>query len=211
MFKPYTKKIYFIRHGALPADVENLVMGVSDVSLSERGFAQAKACGQFLKTVRFDMAYRGTLQRVSQTYYTAKQEMEFLPEAQTDLRLNEIDFGRWCYKSISEIQTSDFDLFKKWDFKMDKMDFAFPEGESIAHFTQRTREVFQMICQGKGKNIAVFSHGGVIMSLLCDIVGLSRVSCFSIWLDRGCIACVEVNETGIGRLTHMIEPLNDSL
>ena len=51
-----------------------------------------------------------------------------------------------------------------------------------------------------------FSHGGVLMSLIADAVGLERKDVFRIWLERGGVALIRRAAGGSWRLTSMFRP-----
>ncbi len=200
------KIICLIRHGSLPDRATGCLIGHCDMPLSDTGRREAAACGRFLANVKFDTVFAGTLPRVSQTLEEFSNAAGGGVETRAirDERLNEYDFGDWTGRSVVGLSGADSELYAGWNFG--NMPFSFPGGETIAHFAERTRAVWRDICAAKGKSIAVFSHGGVIMSLLADISGNDRSNAFRLWVSRGAFARVNW-KSGKGRISAIVRPL----
>ena len=206
------KIVYFIRHGSLPERASGRLIGQCAMPLSDEGRREAAACGRFLAKEHFDAVYAGTLLRVSQTLEecasaAGEAGAKWLASAVRDERLNEFDFGSWTERSVAGVSGTDAELYRQWNFG--NYEFSFPCGETVAAFAARTRAVWRDICDSPGKRIAVFSHGGVIMSLLADIVGMDRKNAFHIWVARGSVARVRLTDpvNGRGRLMMIVRPL----
>eukprot|EP01034_Spumella_vulgaris_P030835 gene30835-38114_t len=89
-------KIVFMRHGESTWNLENRFTGWTDVDLTEKGIAEAKAAGQVLKQegYTFDLAYTSVLKRAIRTLWLSLDEMDmmYLP-IKHDWRLNERHYG----------------------------------------------------------------------------------------------------------------------
>ena len=89
-------KIVFMRHGESTWNLENRFTGWTDVDLTEKGVAEAKAAGRVLKEAgfSFDVAYTSVLKRAIRTLWLALDEMDmmYLP-IKNDWRLNERHYG----------------------------------------------------------------------------------------------------------------------
>ncbi|CAN7666437.1 2,3-diphosphoglycerate-dependent phosphoglycerate mutase [Pseudoduganella sp. LjRoot289] len=89
-------KIVFMRHGESTWNLENRFTGWTDVDLTEKGVAEAKAAGQVLKQegYTFDLAYTSVLKRAIRTLWLSLDEMDmmYLP-IKHDWRLNERHYG----------------------------------------------------------------------------------------------------------------------
>jgi 2,3-bisphosphoglycerate-dependent phosphoglycerate mutase len=89
-------KIVFMRHGESTWNLENRFTGWTDVDLTEKGVAEAKAAGQVLKQegYTFDLAYTSVLKRAIRTLWLTLDEMDmmYLP-IKHDWRLNERHYG----------------------------------------------------------------------------------------------------------------------
>ena len=85
-----------LRHGESDWNRENRFTGWTDVDLSEKGVAEARAAGKLLKSsgYAFDLAYTSVLKRAIRTLWIALDELEqtWLPEEKS-WRLNERHYG----------------------------------------------------------------------------------------------------------------------
>ena len=197
-------EITLIRHGSLPAEVTGRLVGQCEVPLSELGRREAAAIGRYLAPRRFDRIYTGTLRRVRETHELASRVAPQLAACTEDPRLNEFHFGDWGLHTPAEIEARYPGEFGQWKFG--NFSFAPPGGESMAQFAERTRAVFAEILATGAERIAIFSHGGVIMSLLCDWVGLSRNEAFRLHVVRGGVA--ELTDAGeLRQIRALLYPL----
>ncbi|MRR52177.1 MAG: 2,3-diphosphoglycerate-dependent phosphoglycerate mutase, partial [Rhodocyclaceae bacterium] len=90
------KKIVLLRHGESTWNQENRFTGWTDVGLTEKGLAEAKAAGQLLKQegYRFDLAFTSVLKRANKTLMTVLDEMDMLwIPVHHSWRLNERHYG----------------------------------------------------------------------------------------------------------------------
>ncbi|UGQ46139.1 2,3-diphosphoglycerate-dependent phosphoglycerate mutase [Massilia endophytica] len=89
-------KIVFMRHGESTWNLENRFTGWTDVDLTEKGVAEAKAAGKVLKEegYEFDLCYTSVLKRAIRTLWLTLDEMDrmYLP-IKHDWRLNERHYG----------------------------------------------------------------------------------------------------------------------
>ncbi|MQY50703.1 2,3-diphosphoglycerate-dependent phosphoglycerate mutase [Rhodocyclus tenuis] len=90
------KKIVLLRHGESTWNKENRFTGWTDVDLTERGLAEAKAAGQLMKDAgfAFDLAFSSVLKRAMRTLWIALDEMDrlWIP-VHRSWRLNERHYG----------------------------------------------------------------------------------------------------------------------
>ncbi len=89
-------KIVLLRHGESVWNQENRFTGWTDVGLTEKGMAEAKAAGQLLKKEGFvfDIAFTSVLQRAIKTLWTVLEETGrmWIP-VHHSWRLNERHYG----------------------------------------------------------------------------------------------------------------------
>jgi 2,3-bisphosphoglycerate-dependent phosphoglycerate mutase len=89
-------KLVLLRHGESDWNRENRFTGWTDVDLSEKGSAEARAAGKLLKAsgYAFDLAYTSVLKRAIRTLWIALDELEqmWLP-VEKSWRLNERHYG----------------------------------------------------------------------------------------------------------------------
>ncbi|MEI6034760.1 MAG: 2,3-diphosphoglycerate-dependent phosphoglycerate mutase [Verrucomicrobiae bacterium] len=89
-------QLVLIRHGESTWNKENRFTGWTDVELSEKGRAEAKAAGELLKSegFSFDIAYSSLQKRALNTLWSVLQELDivWIP-IEKDWRLNERHYG----------------------------------------------------------------------------------------------------------------------
>ncbi len=101
-------KLVLLRHGQSTWNLENIFTGWTDVSLSEKGVAEAKAAGQIMKEegLAFDIAHTSLLERAINTLHLALVEMDqvWIPVVK-HWRLNERHYG--ALQGLNKKETSD--------------------------------------------------------------------------------------------------------
>ncbi|MEI6493658.1 MAG: 2,3-bisphosphoglycerate-dependent phosphoglycerate mutase, partial [Verrucomicrobiota bacterium] len=89
-------KLVLIRHGESTWNKENRFTGWTDVELSEKGRAEAKAAGELLKKegFTFDVSFSSLQKRALDTLWSVLQELDsvWIP-IEKDWRLNERHYG----------------------------------------------------------------------------------------------------------------------
>ena len=89
-------QLVLLRHGESQWNRENRFTGWTDVDLSPKGMAEARAAGRMLKEAgfRFDVAFTSVLKRAIRTLWTVLDEMDlmWLP-VHRSWRLNERHYG----------------------------------------------------------------------------------------------------------------------
>src|SRR3990172_5000443 len=89
-------KLVLLRHGESDWNKQNRFTGWTDVDLSEKGLAEAKKAGLYLKEngFVFDVAYTSVLKRAIKTLWITLEEMDlmWIPVYLT-WRLNERHYG----------------------------------------------------------------------------------------------------------------------
>jgi 2,3-bisphosphoglycerate-dependent phosphoglycerate mutase len=90
------RKLVLLRHGESDWNRENRFTGWTDVDLSEKGLAEARAAGKLLKSsgYAFDLAHTSVLKRAIRTLWLALDELGqmWLP-VEKSWRLNERHYG----------------------------------------------------------------------------------------------------------------------
>ncbi|MCP3964882.1 MAG: histidine phosphatase family protein [Lentisphaerae bacterium] len=187
------KNVYLIRHGSLPEEYDSLYVGSMDVPLSEKGRQEASAIGEFLQDLKYEEVYASPMLRVQQTL-----ELSGEAPALTVPELREIDFGDWEGKSFGEI-SKDWPLEVKEWFE-EKEDFSFPKGEKLGDFFDRMDKVIELLQASTAENILLFTHGGVICSLVCKLITGNYKKVLGFEVSRGSISQVRLFGQGTGVL-----------
>ncbi len=161
-----TKRLILARHAQIDPQYAGRFLGSTDVPLSDLGLRQAAALARSLEENHGDPLYVSPLRRAEQT------AEPFSSDGQIDWDLREIDFGRWEGRSFDEISASDQDeQIDRW--RSFDLEFSFPDGESLAAFVARIARVADRLATGPGKTTVAITHGGVIRSMICRLLGLA--------------------------------------
>lgn len=173
--------IHFIRHGEIAETQNGAYIGVTDVSLSEKGRAELVELDKNYRYPYAPVLFSSPLKRCIET-------CEIIYPNSTPItvdELSEINFGRWEGKTAEELK--DDVLFNKW--LSGDTSVKPPQGESSADFTRRVCLMFQKIVDGlvsTGHTEAVIvTHGGVIMTLMA-VYGLPQAKPFEWVCESGC-------------------------
>jgi broad specificity phosphatase PhoE len=109
-----------------------------------------------------------------------------------DERLREMDFGNYEMKTFAQLAKSGVDM-AGW---LEYTHFAFPGGESVAHFSQRLQEVLAFFHTCSEDQLLVLAHGGVIRTLLCLLLGLDIKNYLLFAVDHASWSTVELYSEG---------------
>jgi len=167
MSEEKSTRLHLLRHGPTVAP-KGYFVGSTDVPLSGQGLSRLAGLTTHLQTV--DCWYCSPMLRTKQTFDRLRESGCPVNSPVYDQRLREIDFGRWEMRTFAEIAAADPGGVEEWN---QYPDFAFPEGESVPDFIQRTKEMLTIFTAADCKNIAVMTHGGIIRTMICLALGLS--------------------------------------
>ncbi len=153
------RTIYLIRHGMTLGNSEKRYIGVTDEPLTESGKFELK---QMLYP-KVDMVFTSPLIRAVQTAEIIYPKQK--PILIDDIR--ETDFGEFEGKNYQDLE--DDPKYESW--LETGGHGAFPGGESPVVVTIRAINGFNQILAmaDDAKNIAIITHGGIIMSILQEL------------------------------------------
>ena len=163
----FTMNLYFLRHGETEQNKKKVFYGSLDVGLTEKGRLQAKKASKFFDAINFDKVYTSDRKRTKETAELVLEDQEFTMIH--DARINEIDFGEFEGKNYEEIQKRYPKQCEEW--KNNWKDFVPPNGESYGQFYKRVQAFFDELLAQNDENVLVVTHGGVIRSLYCFVLG----------------------------------------
>ncbi|HWK69655.1 MAG TPA: histidine phosphatase family protein [Burkholderiaceae bacterium] len=157
-----TTRFWLIRHGETQWNADRRLQGWLDIPLSAVGIQQARQLGDYLRSPAFgqkiDLVVASDLGRAYETACSAAGHFGLPIERHAGLRER-------CY-GIYEGQ--DWALLNGEQEGGPRVNFRDPDqsieqGESLKVFSSRIAQAFETLAQDhQGKNIMVFSHGGVI-------------------------------------------------
>jgi len=185
-------KLFLIRHGQTKWNLEGKYQGDRDIPLTGLGIKQAELAAEYLKDVDFSNIYSSPLKR---TVLTAEKINETRnQEVIVRENLKEINFGKWeglTFDQINERYNRDY---QKW------LDDPFSNpptgGEDFTHFINRTsKEINAIIGENEeGADVAVSTHGGVIVALLVYWLQVPKSRWRSLVQRQGAINVVVVHQ-----------------
>ncbi len=167
--QPPATRLLLIRHGEVEARYQGIFGGRIDMNLSPRGKRQAKILADYLRVKTIDAVYASPMKRVQQTLAPTLKQGRHEQTIMHDLR--EIDFGDWTGLNWAAVRDKFNFAVHEW---LDQIEHpGAPNGESGKTFRARLAPCLGEILQKhRGKNIAVFCHGGVIRALLAILLDL---------------------------------------
>lgn len=159
--------LYFVRHGETEHNKNQCYYGSSDVNITEKGILQAQKGSERLKGINFDKVYISELKRTEQTANILLKDRQF--KLIKDKRINEINFGAFEGKGYEEIKELYPNEWKLWCD--DWRGFTPPKGESYIQFYNRVKSFMDDILRFNEDNVLIVTHGGVIRSVYCYLLG----------------------------------------
>jgi len=167
---PQPTRLCIVRHGETAWNAEHRVQGQLDVPLNAVGQAQALAAAKVLATEKFDVIYASDLSRTQQTAAPTAAALALPVRIEKDLR--ERHYGIFERLTYAEVKQKFPEDYARFDAR--EPDYDFRTGESLKAFSERSISAIERIANANlGKNILVFTHGGVLDKLYRHITGLS--------------------------------------
>lgn len=153
-------RVYVIRHGESETNCKKLWTGWSDVHLTDKGKEDAKTAKDFLKQISFDKIFASDLVRAVETAKIALPDCSY----ETAPCLREIDVGTLAGKPLSVLSDEQRERIAQYGY----IDF---DGETIAHFRSRIRQVMNELEALNCETVALFTHAGWMRGMLDAVLG----------------------------------------
>ena len=188
-----TTRLCIVRHGETAWNAEHRVQGQLDIPLNNIGLRQAQAVGRALKDERFDAIYSSDLVRARQTADPIANILSMKILLEKDLRERHYGiFERLTYAEVKIRYPEDYARFEARD-----PEYAFRTGESLKDFYARSIAVVSRIAEANhGKNVLVFTHGGVLDMLYRHITDLSVSAERNFGIPNAGLNRVEISAAG---------------
>lgn len=157
-------KLIMVRHGQTDANLNGIVQGHGESSLTLLGKKQAQRIALRLKEEKIDYAYSSDLRRAKET---AEEILKFHP-------LNKIIYT----KELREVHAGEHeghpikrDPKIKEDFFNHFHSYKAPGGESFLEAKERVLHFYkQLLEKHKGMTILIVAHGGVLGALVLGLL-----------------------------------------
>jgi alpha-ribazole phosphatase len=178
--------LYLIRHGETEWTKAGLYQGWADVNLNDTGLKQASLIAGYLTNKHIECVISSTLSRARDTAAVISERL--LCPLMFDERLKEVNVGKWEGKSWKEIAASYSDFLKDWF--LDNVNKPMPGGESYAQLGQRVASVLEDIISRCRETVAVVTHGAVIKTMICQVMGIDLSKRLLFEIDPGSISLI---------------------
>lgn len=160
-------KLYLIRHGQTDWNVLGKIQGSYDCCLNNTGITQAEQLSKKVldANYKFSKIYSSTQKRALKTaqILSTATNIEYVPMQ----GLEEIKFGEWEGLTWKEIEENYPKEYKIW-FNNRRYTRP-PKGESYEDMLQRVLSTIHEITSTEFNDVAIVTHGAVIMCILCFI------------------------------------------
>ena len=187
--------LYIVRHCQAKANVDKIFQGRFDGEITKTGERQLELLANRFKDKKIDVVYSSYLTRAM---LTAKAVTKYNnAPIIIDEDLAEIDVGDLERMSISLFEESYPEEYNNW-FNNPK-DFVAPNGESMTDVYNRAKKALCNIIneQNQNKTIAIVSHGCLIRTMFCHLLGVSIEEIDKIKiLNNTAVAKIQVNDNG---------------
>lgn len=158
-------KLYLVRHGQSENNLSRRFSGWGQISLTEKGFEDARRAGEYLQKISFDRIYSSDLKRAIQTAQTALPGCEPI---QLDL-LRENDVGSLFNLSVAEMEKQYGSRFWVVPTGSDYTTFG---GENHDMVRARVRTFLDLLEADPCERAVAFAHEGILRCMMDLVFGL---------------------------------------
>ncbi len=159
--------LYFIRHGQTDWNLSGRIQGSRNCKLNETGLQQAAELGEALSEPCYDITrvYSSKQKRAIKTASIICKAIhaEHLPLS----GLQEVNFGDWEGLTWQEVKIRYPNEFAAW--RRNSRYTRTPRGESYQDMLERSLKAVSRIISDSSGDVAVVTHGAVIMGLLAYV------------------------------------------
>jgi alpha-ribazole phosphatase len=193
-------KLFLIRHGQTEWNAEGRYQGYKDTELTEYGKKQAALAAKYLSKVVFTNIYSSPQKRALETAKIFSVNIDLKIIARENLR--ELNFGLWEGLKFEELNKIYHNDYQEW--LKDPFNNTPTNGESFKSLTVRaSNEIDRILSENPdGSNIAIITHGGIIVSLIVKWLQIPA-SCWGSVIQRQGAINVVVLDKGFPYLSLM--------
>jgi len=189
--------LLLVRHADVGPDYHGRLLGATDVPATAAGLTELERLRPLLREERPAGCLVSPLLRCRQSLAVLAAGLGCSAVSQVEPLLREIDFGGYELHRFEELAAADPGLAARWQ----RPDFAFPGGESLREFQDRMDELIHLVQDLSPERLLLVTHGGVIRSLLCRLLGMNPTDILSVAPRYGALARIEHLGQGRGVLT----------
>ncbi len=180
--------LVLIRHGQSLWNAENRFTGWTDIDLSKKGENEAKAAGEKLENVSFDVVHTSALmraQRTAEIIIKHNKKSQDIPTYK-DERLNERHYG--SLQGLNKTETAEKYGAEQVHIWRRSFDISPPDGESLKMTAERTLPYFKddvLKHLNEGKNVLISAHGNSLRSIVMHIEDISKEDIVKLEIQTG--------------------------
>jgi 2,3-bisphosphoglycerate-dependent phosphoglycerate mutase len=189
--------LVLIRHGQSLWNAENRFTGWTDIDLSKKGENEAKAAGEKLENVSFDVVHTSALMRAQRTAEIIIKHNKKAQDIPTykDERLNERHYG--SLQGLNKTETAEKYGAEQVHIWRRSFDISPPDGESLKMTAERTLPYFKddvLKHLNEGKNVLISAHGNSLRSIVMHIEDISKEDIVKLEIQTGVPRTYEYND-----------------
>lgn len=190
-------KLVLVRHPAVDV-AEGLCYGRSDVGLREDWEDWARHVSDFVRTLPAPIVC------VSSPLARCRRPAERLGlEVRTDVRLTEIDFGRWEGTAWRDVPRHEVEAWNA-----DIVNVAPGGGETVASMYARSSALLGELAAERASSAVLVTHSGPIRCLLARTLGLGPEGVLRVQVDYGALSSVRLREEhGVLEFSNRVPPI----
>lgn len=198
------RQLLLVRHGEVEGSEPGVLLGSTDLPLSEVGRFQSRLLRRVLPSAGSADFLSSPLSRARETAEIVTAGIGARLRLDPDLR--EIDFGEWEGRTYDEVEAIAPSLAAEW--RELREGFAFPQGESLSDFHSRIIRVAGRSAAAAADTTVIFTHGGVVRALLCHFLGLPFRDYLIFEIGPGSVSTVRLWDNGRGVLVGLRQAEN---
>ena len=193
-------KFYLLRHGETEWNKLGKFQGLTDVSLNERGLAQARDSARAALSWEHSAIYASSLTRTVQV----AEEVHKLSGAPVvaDLGLRELSLGDLEGVTGAEMRAGWPELYATW--RNNPADVIMPNGETLDQLQERAwRAILEIERAHSGDaGVVVVSHNFAIRTVVCAILDIPLFNFHRMSLGLGSLCTFESDANGRRLITY---------
>lgn len=189
--------LVLVRHGESLWNAKGVWTGWTDIGLSEKGRNEARAAGEAIKDIDFQVAFVSVLKRAKQTLEEIEKVLGVKIPTIENTAVNERNYGDYTGKNKWQVkeQLGDEEFLKlrrSWDYPI-------PNGESLKQVYERVVPYYKESILPelqKGKNILVSAHGNSLRALVKFLDNIPDDKIAELEIPTGQVLVYSVSEDG---------------
>ena len=186
--------LVLVRHGQSVWNELSQWTGLTDVELTEKGRAEARAAAKTLESITFGAAHTSKLKRAQHTLAEILAELgQTELEAKQSAALNERDYGDLTGKNKWQVRDEHGEeKFTAW---RRSWDYPVPGGETLKDVHARVVPYYQehILADLKaGKNVIVAAHGNTLRALVKHLENLPESEIPALEIGTGEVYLYEI-------------------